>query len=267
LERGQEMRLKDKAAIITGSALGMGRGAALHFAREGAKVVVTDVDTNGGKETVELVKKSGGQAAFIQCDVSKSSDVKRMVDFAAKTFGRINVLYNNAALQLWGKDAPVDELLEEDWDRVMAVDVKGAYLCMKYAIPEMMRAGGGSIINISSIAALVGRKQSAYTTAKGGLISLSRLVAKHYAPKKVRCNVICPGPIATQFAGEMSDAKQKELAKEIPLGRYGQIEDITYCAVYLASEESSYVTGGTFVIDGGLTACPTSIVEPLFGFR
>jgi len=261
------MRLKDKVAIITGSAIGMGRGAAVHFAREGASIIVTDIDVEKGKETVELVKKSGGHAAFIECDVSKSNGVNRMVNFAVKTFGKVNVLYNNAALQLWGKDAPVDELLEEDWDRVMAVDVKGVYLCMKYAIPEMIRAGGGSIINTSSIAALVGRKQSAYTTAKGGIISLSRLVAKHYAPQKVRCNVICPGPIATQFAGQMSEARQKELAQEIPLGRYGEIEDITYCSVYLASDESSYVTGSVFVIDGGLTACPTSIVEPLFGFR
>jgi NAD(P)-dependent dehydrogenase (short-subunit alcohol dehydrogenase family) len=261
------MRLKDKVAIITGSASGMGRGAAIHLAREGAKIIVTDIEVDGGKETVELVKKSGGQAAFIECDVSKSNDVHRMVSFAAKTFGKLNVLYNNAALQLWGKDSPVDELLEENWDRVMAVDLKGVYLCMKYAIPEMVRAGGGSIVNISSIAALVGRKQSAYTTAKGGLISLSRVVAKHYAPQKVRCNVICPGPIATQFAGQMSEAREKELAQEIPLGRYGKIEDIAYCAVYLASDESSYVTGGIFVIDGGLTACPTSIVEPLFGFR
>lgn len=260
------MRLKDKVAIVTGAAQGMGRGVAIHFAKEGAKVIVTDIAVEKGKETVELVKKAGGQASFVECDVSRSSEVKKMVDFAVKTFGKVNVLYNNAALQLLGKDSPVDELLEENWDRVIDINLKGPYLCMKYAIPEMIRAGGGSIINVSSIAALVGRKQTAYTASKGALISLTRLIAKHYAQQKIRCNAICPGPIDTQIL-PISEEQKKEFAREIPIGRYGNIEDISYCAVYLASEESSYVTGAIFVIDGGLTACPTSVVEPLFGFR
>ena len=260
------MRLKDKVAIITGSAVGMGRGVALHFAREGAKVIVADILGDKSRETVELVKEAGGQAVFVECDVSKSSEVKKMVDFAVKAFGKVNILYNNAALQLRGEDLPVDELLEENWDRTIAVGLKGAFLCMQYAIPVMIGAGGGSIINISSIAALVGRKQSAYTAVKGGLISLTRLVAKHYAPQKVRCNAICPGPIATRIP-PMTEDRKKALAQEIPIGRYGEIEDISYCAVYLASDESSYVTGAILVIDGGLTACPTSVVEPIFGFR
>jgi NAD(P)-dependent dehydrogenase (short-subunit alcohol dehydrogenase family) len=187
-----------------------------------------------------------------------------MVDFTVKAFGKLDVLYNNAALQLTKDDSPVAELLEENWDRVIAVDLKGPFLCMKYAIPEMIRAGGGSIINVSSIAGLVGRKQSAYTTSKGGLISLTRLVAKHYGPQKVRCNVICPGPIANV---PMTEDQKKAFAQELPIGRFGEIEDISYCAVYLASDESSFATGSVFVIDGGLTACPTSVVEPLFGYR
>jgi NAD(P)-dependent dehydrogenase (short-subunit alcohol dehydrogenase family) len=266
LRKEKIMRLKDKVAIITGSASGIGRGVAVHFGREGASIIVTDIAVEKGKETAELVKDAGGQALFVECDVSKSSEVNKMVKSAEEAFGKVDVLYNNAALQLLGKDSPVDELLEEDWDRVIAVDLKGVYLCMKYAIPLMVKVGGGSIINISSIAALVGRKQSAYTAAKGGIISLSRLVAKHYAPQKVRCNVICPGPIDTQII-PMTEEKKKAFAQELPIGRFGEIEDISYCAVYLASDESSYVTGASFVIDGGLTACPTSLVEPLFGFR
>ena len=161
------------------------------------------------------------------------------------------------------KDPPVDQLLEENWDRIMAVDLKGPYLCMKYAIPKMIRSGGGSITNISSITAAVGRKQSTYTAAKGGLLSLSRLVAKNYASKKVRCNVICPGPIDSRG---YSEETRRNFAKEIPIGRLGEIEDITYCSIYLASDESSYVTGSVFFIDGGMMACPNSIVDHL-GFR
>jgi NAD(P)-dependent dehydrogenase (short-subunit alcohol dehydrogenase family) len=258
------MRLKDKVAIVTGSASGMGRGVAIHFAKEGASVIASDILLEKGRETAELIKKVGGRAAFIQCDVSKSSEVKAMVDFAVKIFGKLNILYNNAALQLTKNDSPVHELLEENWDRVIAANLKGPFLCMKYAIPEMIRAGGGSIINVASIAGLVGRKQSTYTASKGGLISLTRLVAKHYGPQKVRCNAICPGPIANE---PMSEEKKNAFARELPIGRFGEIEDISYCAVYLASDESSFATGSIFVVDGGLTACPTSIVEPLFGYH
>ena len=253
------MRLEEKVAIVTGSAQGIGRGVALHFAREGASVMVCDIQVDKGKETVELVRNAGGNASFIECDVSKARDVERMVDVTVKTFGKLNVLYNNAAVQLMEGDPPVDLLVEENWDRVMSVDLKGPYLCMKYAIPSMIHAGGGSITNISSITAAIARKQSAYTAAKGGLLSLSRLVAKNYASKKVRCNVICPGPIDSRG---YDDETKRSFAKEIPIGRIGEIEDVSYCSVYLASDESSYVTGSVFFIDGGMTSCPTRRVEP-----
>ena len=251
-------RLAGKVALITGAGSGQGRAAARLFAKEGAKVVVTDVAIKGGEETVGLVRADGGEASFIAMDVSKAAQVQRGVELAVQTYGRLHILYNNAAIWNPRLDNRVVELEEEAWDTILAVNLKGVYLCCKYGIPELIRAGGGSVINTASIAGLVssGQPSHSYSASKGGVISLTRAMAMAYAKDLVRVNVICPGGVDTpMIAPLMADEQARQRAATMhPIGRMGTPEDIAHLALYLASDESSWVTGSVFTIDGGYTA-------------
>lgn len=251
-------RLAGKVALITGAASGQGRAAARLFAQEGAKVVVTDVAVEGGQETVRLVQADGGTAAFVKLDVSQAAEVQHGVRVAVQTYGGLHILYNNAAMWKPGFDNRVVELEEAAWDTILSVNLKGVYLCCKYGIPELIKAGGGSVINTASIAGLIGSGQPTHTYAasKGGMIALTRAMAIAYAKDKVRVNVICPGGVDTPMIAPLVTSEQvrERFAAGHPLGRMGAPEDIAYCALYLASDESSWVTGSVFTIDGGYTA-------------
>lgn len=252
------MRLDGKVALITGAGSGMGRVAALLFAREGAKVVATDVDEAAGLETESLAKAERLDVRFVRADVSREADCRAMVAFAEQTFGKLNVLYNNAGI-FPEADHSVTDTEEAVWDKVLAVNVKGVYLACKYGIPAMQRAGGGSIVNIASFVALVGCSvpQDAYTASKGAVIAMTKSLAVQFAPKGIRTNAICPGPIETPLLTSwlLTDpaAKALRLARN-PTGRFGKPEDIVYLALYLASDEASWTNGAIISADGGITA-------------
>jgi NAD(P)-dependent dehydrogenase (short-subunit alcohol dehydrogenase family) len=250
------MRLAGKIALITGAGSGQGQEAAVLFAREGAKVVVTDVNEEGVKQTVELVTAAGGEAAGRKMDVANGEQVQDCVAFTVQTFGALNVLYNNAGVYLRGKDGPVTRVSEDIWDTTLDINLKGMYLCCKFAIPEMIKAGGGAIVNTASAAGLMGTNFHAYSASKGGMIALSRSLATTYAPQNIRSNVICPGFIETPMTAEISSSQRllEAYLQNTPLHRSGKPIDIAYMALYLASDEAAFVTGGVFVIDGGVTA-------------
>lgn len=251
------MRLRDKVALITGAGSGMGRVAAQLFAAEGAKVVVAEFGEEAGAETIRLVTDAGGEAIFVQADVSREEDARRMVDAAVDQYGRLDVLYNNAGIMPEADHSVVDTDVEV-WDQVMAVNLRGVYLGCKYAIPRMVEGGGGSVINISSFVALLGCSvpQDAYTASKGAVLSLTRSLAVQFGPRGVRSNAICPGPIETPLLMDWllkdEDAKRLRLARN-PTGRFGKPEEIVNVAVYLASDESRWTNGAHFVIDGGIS--------------
>lgn len=253
------MRLKDKVAIITGAGSGQGRAAAILFAREGAKVVVSDWKPELGDETVTLVKQQNGNAIFVRTDVSESVDVQNLIRITVSTFGRIDILYNNAGVGFSSplSMADVIDTPEADWDRVIAINLRSLFLTAKYGIPEMIRTGGGSIINTASIAAMIGSEAAhAYTAAKGGMVALSRALAVEFGPKNIRVNCICPGAIDTPMIAPVIDPLKKSGQPFMisPIRRIGTPEDIAHCALYLASDESGFVTGTTIVVDGGYTA-------------
>ncbi|HEU5230923.1 MAG TPA: glucose 1-dehydrogenase [Ktedonobacteraceae bacterium] len=251
------MRLADKVAIITGSGGGMGQAAAELFAREGANLVVTDVLVDAGEATASKICDEGGKAIFVQADVANEDDVKALISSAIEAYGRVDVLYNNAGI-MPSSDGSVTNISEEVWDRVLNVNLKSAFLCSKYAIPHMMKQGKGSIINIASFVAFMGCTvpQDAYTVSKGGLLSLTKSLAVQYGPYGIRCNAICPGPIETpllRHLWESEEARNLRLNR-IPLGRFGEINDIIYMALYLASDESAWTTGAWLTIDGGISS-------------
>ena len=250
------MRLENKVALITGAGGGMGRLAAEVFAREGAAVIATDLRGGSLRETVERVQGAGGRILALDGDVSRADDVRRWVTDGVKAFGKLDVLYNNAGI-FPDEDESVVDMDESVFQRVIDVNLKGVALCCQYGVPELIRAGGGSIVNVASFVALVGCTvpQDAYTMSKGAVISLTRSLAVQYGRHGVRANAICPGPIETPLLRELlsnEEARQKRLSR-IPLGRFGRPEDIVYAALYLASDESSWTTGTTFVVDGGIT--------------
>jgi NAD(P)-dependent dehydrogenase (short-subunit alcohol dehydrogenase family) len=251
------MRLDGKVSIITGGGSGMGRTAALMFAAEGAKVVVADFAADAGEETVRLVREAGGEATFVRVDISAEADAKAMVDHAVATYGRVDVLYNNAGI-MPEEDHSVIDTPVEAWDRVMAVNVRGVYLGCKHAIPRMLEQGSGSIINVASFVAILGCSvpQDAYTASKGAVLALTRSLAVQFAGRGVRSNAISPGPIETPLLMDwlLKDeaAKQLRLARN-PTGRFGKPEEIVHAAIYLASDESRWTNGANFVIDGGIT--------------
>lgn len=245
-----KLRFKGKTVLITGAGSGIGRVTAGLFAKEGAKVIAVDIDPNGGKETVSMIKKEGGEAAFAKADVTKSDDVKQMVDFALKKYGRIDVLFNNAGIELYGKYR-LEDTSEEDWDTVLNVNLKGAFLCSKYVIPEMIKQGGGVIVNNASIDGLYSfpSPNASYCASKGGLVLLSKTMARNYAPHNIRVNCICPGPVATGMTKPTS-----VMLNQTPIHRIGKPEEIANVVVFLASDDSSFMVGSTVVIDGGQTA-------------
>ena len=252
------MRLKDKVCVITGAGSGMGRAAAIAFAREGAKIVAGDIDPAKGAETVELVKKAKGQAIFTRCDVGKEADAQALIGAGVETFKKIDVLYNNAGI-FPEKDHSVIDTDEAVWDLVYRVNVKGVYFICKHGIPELVKVGGGSVINIASFVALVGCSvpQDAYTASKGAVIALTKSLAVQFGPKGVRSNAICPGPIETPLLSEWLLKEPKEKAKRlnrIPMQRFGRPEDIVNLALYLASDEASWTNGAVMVADGGITS-------------
>ncbi len=251
------MRLQDKVSIITGAGSGMGRTAALMFAAEGSKVVVAEFGEAAGQETVRLVREAGGDASFVRVDVSKEADAKAMVDHTVATYGRVDVLYNNAGI-MPEADHSVTDTSVEVWDQVMAVNVRGTFLGCKYALPVMLDQGSGSIINVSSFVAILGcsNPQDAYTASKGAVLALTKSLAVQFAPKGVRTNAICPGPVETPLLMDWlvkdEEAKRIRLARN-PTGRFGKPEEIVAMALYLASDESRWTNGTAMVVDGGIS--------------
>ena len=254
-------RLENKITLITGAGMGMGREAALLFAREGARVVVADLNGQAAAETVDQVKRAGGEALATVGDVAVEAEVKRMVEEGVRRFGALHVLYNNAGVLWKDRDRSVLETDGEQWDRVMGINLKSVFWVTKYGIPHLRAAGGGSIILVGSVSALAGftRAQDAYTAAKGALISLNKSLAIQFAKDNIRSNVIHPGIVETPLqAPYLNDALRAEFKTGIPLGRIGQPRDIANAALFLASDESSFMTGQSLLIDGGITAAYTT---------
>lgn len=255
------MKLSDRVAIVTGAAGGVGRATAVLFAREGARVVVADVAEEGGHETVASIRAEGGTAEFVRTDVGDSAQVQAMIAFTVQHYGKLDVMFNNAAVyETAGGPVEIDEA---DWDRTMTVNLRGVYLCCKYGIPEMVRGGGGSIINQSSVAAIQGGGPplvgpvSAYTTSKGGVVALTHSVAYAYGSAGIRANAILPGLIETRMVAALlaSPKFRQTVIESTPLGRWGQPEEVAAVALFLASDDASFVSGASIVVDG---ACSLS---------
>ncbi len=247
------MKLKDKVALITGGGSGIGRQSALLFAQEGAAVVVVDVNEQGGRETAAAAKN----AVFVRADVSQARDCRQMVEAAEKAFGKLNVLFNNAGI-MSAKDDDAVSTDEAIWDLTLDVNAKGVFLGCKYGIPALRRAGGGAVINTASFVARLGAAtpQIAYTASKGAVLAMTRELAVIHAREGIRVNALCPGPLRTELLMKVldTDAKKQRRLVHLPMGRFGEAEEIARAALFLASDDASYITGTEFLVDGGLTA-------------
>jgi NAD(P)-dependent dehydrogenase (short-subunit alcohol dehydrogenase family) len=251
------MRLENKVALITGAGMGMGREASELFASQGAAVVVFDRNEAAAQETAGAIEKAGGRAHIVIGDAASEADVKRACDEAAATFGRLDVLYANAGVLWKDRDKSVVDTTEENWDLVQAINLKGPFFLTKHGIPHLKKSGGGSIILVGSISALAGFSlaQDSYTCAKGALISLAKSLAVQFGPDGIRCNIIHPGMIDTPLQAPYLDTQKKQaIASEIPLRRLGRARDIANAALFLASDESSWMTGAEMIVDGGFIA-------------
>lgn len=252
-----DMRLKDKVALITGGASGIGRETSLLFAAQGASVIVCDVNDQAGAATVKDIEQSGGKAIYARADVSKSEDCQAMIAAAEKEFGALHILFNNAGI-MHMDDGDSQSTSEQVFDLTMAVNVKGVFFGCKYGIPAIQRAGGGSIINTASFVAQLGAAtpQVAYTASKGAVLSMTRELAVIHARQNIRVNALCPGPLRTKLLMDFLDteAKKQRRLVHVPMGRFGEAAEMAQAALYLASDESSFVTGATFNVDGGITA-------------
>ena len=255
------MRLKNKVALITGAGSGIGRESAILFAREGASILVADLAEEGGRESVTQIEAAGGRARFVRADVSRAQDARAMVAAAEESFGRLDILFNNAGI-FPAADGSVTDTDEETWDLVMRVNLKGVFLGCKYGIPALLRAGGGSVINTASFVALMGAAtpQIAYTASKGGVLSLTREVAVEFARRDIRVNALCPGPVDTPLMAELLDdpARRARRMVHIPFGRLARASEVAQAALFLASEESSYVNGAALTVDGGISVAYTT---------
>ena len=251
------MRLKAKVALITGAGSGIGREMALLFAREGADIVVVDINQEDGGRVVEEVVFSGGKAHLVRADVSSADDTKAIIDQAEQKFGRLDILVNNAGI-MHSDDGDSMSTDEAVWDLTMNVNLKGVFLGCKYGIPALRRSGGGSIINTASFVARVGAAtpQVAYTASKGGVLAMTRELAVIHAREGIRVNALCPGPLQTELLMKFLDTEEKKQRRlvHVPMGRFGQAAEMAQAALFLASDESSYVTGSEFLVDGGITA-------------
>ncbi|MGE4633243.1 MAG: glucose 1-dehydrogenase [Planctomycetota bacterium] len=251
------MRLQDRVALITGAANGIGKETSLLFATEGARVVVTDIDEDAGVKVVNEITDSGGEAIFCHGDVSSADDCKQMIQSCEDQFGRLDVLFNNAGIML-SDDGDAVTTDEEIWDQTMNVNLKGVFFGCKYGIPAMRRSGGGSIINTASFVAVLGAAtpQLAYTASKGGVLALTRELSVIHAREGIRVNALCPGPLKTEMLMNFLDSEEKKQRRlvHVPMGRFGEAKEMAKAALYLASEESSYMTGSTFLVDGGITS-------------
>lgn len=248
------MRLDGKVALISGGARGQGAAEAILFAKEGAAVVIGDLLENEGRQVEAQINESGGKALFVKLNVTSSDDWKNAVSKAVETFGKLNVLINNAGIY---SRTPIEETSEDEWDRIMEVNTKGVFLGTKHSIQAMRDAGGGSIVNLSSTAGLVGSARgSAYSTSKGGVRLFTKNTAIQLAKDGIRANSVHPGPIDTEMiAGNIGTPEGLAASiSRIPLGKVGTVDDVAYGVLFLASDESSYMTGSELVIDGGITA-------------
>lgn len=255
------MRLREKVAIITGAGAGIGRGCALAFGREGGRVVVATRGADDGNATVQAIRDAGGEATFVQVDVAAPEQVEAMVFRTVETYGRLDVLVSNAGIggRSFG-DGPVDRCTVEAWDHILQVNLRGTFLACKYAIPELLKTGNGSIVTMSSVLGLVGTQglfdTHAYMTSKAGIIGLTRTIAAHYAKQRLRANVLAPGLIDTKMAGRTKG--NEELLEQVgfwqPLGPIGEVRDVAEAAVFLASDEAKFITGVVLPVDGGWTA-------------
>jgi len=250
-------RLKDKVVLITGVSSGIGKASALLFASESAKVVGADIEKEKGLKIVESIKQAGNEAFFIEADVSQTNEVRKMIAEALRIYGRIDVLFNNAGIEVVKKLA---ETTEEEWDRVINVNLKSVFLTCKHVIPHMIEKGGGTIINNASVAGLVGSFSTVYSASKGGIVALTKSLAVDLAPLHIRVNCICPGAIETPMLqrvfekqGDPSIVRIEKL-KSYPMGRIGKPEELAQAALFLASDESSFMTGTCVIVDGGFTA-------------
>ena len=260
-------KLDGKVAVVTGGSSGIGRATSIAFAREGAKVVVSDVNIDGGEETVNMVKEQGGEALFVKTDVSKSDEVKALIDQAVETYGRLDCGFNNA----WGLGKPADadainsligpphECEEDIWDRTIAICLKGVWLCMKYEVQQMLKQGGGTIVNTASVLGLVGLKghSTPYIASKHGVIGLTKTAALEYSAQGIRVNAVCPGTIRTAPIEIMIDGEptiEDAFAAQHPIGRIGEPPEIAEAVVWLCSDAASFVTGHAMAVDGGWTA-------------
>ena len=250
-------RLEGKVALITGAASGMGMVAAGLFADEGARVMLSDVADEAGETVAKEIEAAGHEAAYVHADVSSEADARAMVEATVERFGGLHVLYNNAGVML-AEDGSVDATDEAVWDRTLAINVKGVAHGCKHGIPAMIDSGGGSIVNVASFVAWMGAatSQTAYTASKGAVVAMTREIAVEYARRGIRCNALCPGPIDTPLLAELlSDpARRQRRFVHIPMGRLGRAEELAAAALFLASDDSSFMTGASLIVDGGITA-------------
>lgn len=251
------MRLANKVALITGASSGIGKASALLFAKEGAKVVVVDINDNAGNEVAEQIQQQGGAAVYCHADISQAKDCALMVDKAIATFGALHIAFNNAGV-MHQDDGDAVTTEEAIWDLTMNVNLKSVFFGCKYAIPALLKSGGGSIINTASFVALMGAAtpQIAYTASKGGVLAMTRELAVLHARENIRINALCPGPLHTELLMKFLDTEEKRQRRlvHIPMGRFGKSEEMAQAALFLASDESSYLTGSAFTVDGGITS-------------
>lgn len=254
-------RLAGKVALVTGAGRGIGKAGALLFAREGAQLVVAEIDAALGEETVAAIEKDGGAAVFVPTDVSQARDMERAVKMTVSTYGKLDILYNNAArIQ---SPAFTENITEEEWDRILAINLKSVWLGMKYAIPEMLKIGGGVIVNTGSKGGERGlRNLGAYCASKGGIHALTRVTAMELAKKNIRVNALCPGIIATEMAATSPPEEMATFSATIPQGRMGTSKEVAYAALFLASDEASHITGQLLVVDGGILVNDPQMIRP-----
>lgn len=249
-----EKLLDGKVALVTGGAMGIGRTTAQAFAREGARVAVVDIVTEGAEETVRLIRETGGDAFFVKCDVTQAMDVESMVKKTVDTYGRLDCAFNNAGVAIPGTTV---ECSEEDWDRVLSVNLKGVWLCMKYEIARMLTQRGGVIVNTSSVGGLVGTPGiAAYTASKHGVVGLTRAAALEHVTAGIRVNAVCPGSVPTPMLDPVVNHPELKamLESKHPMGRFATTEEIAEAVIWLCSDRASYVTGVAFPVDGAVTA-------------